>query len=158
MQAPPTQDQLFKRVMVISLMIGILLGILLTIVGFNLIARYIGALFLVDSLRAGFSDVFYPYLLLIGGATIVLAVKLSAVRGQLHTLVQPAEGSPASLDLVGLILGIYFLILGGILVIERIFSLAIPGLIFVFIFPGGFFFSLLLIPVLEGRRRKRNRR
>jgi hypothetical protein len=154
MRAPPTQDQLFKRVMIISLTIGILLGILLTIAGLNLLARDLGVFFLTDLLRARFSDALFPCALLILGATMVLTVKLSSVRRQLLALAQPTERSPESLDLIGRIFGIYFLMFGGILGITRIFSLALPGLIWVVIFPGGFFFSLALFALLEGRRRR----
>ena len=137
MQATPTQDQLFTRLILVSMLTGILVGIVLTLAVLNL----------------GI-DIIFPCSALALGAGSLLGRKLWALRRQLQAPGQPAKGTEATLELGNLIFGIYFLILGSALVGAEIFPRSVAGVVAALLIAGGFPFSAVLWAVLDSRLRK----
>jgi len=146
MQAAPTQDQLFKRMTMISIMIGILFGIVLTLEGLNLsntIARQVGAPLLAGPLADELGT--SPFYFFVFGAFMLLFGKLRALRKQLQPVGQPTNRFQASLEPSYLVFGVYWLIVGGLAMITKVLPLDLPPVAGLIVFPGGLFCSAAVV-------------
>ncbi len=152
MQPAHMQDKLFRRMMMLLLLMGILIGIVLTLSGLNLsnfIAKQMGAPLLAEPLGDGLSNGIYPYYFLLFGAFLLLYGKYRAVRKQLeiagHLAGRPQN--PSDVPFFYFLLGGYCLLFGGVSLLVGIFALNPPLLLGLLLFPGGLLVTVVVIVV-----------